>query len=261
LFTFTAWCPPENNRQKFVHNVLNFTIFIKNFVEFPEFRIVRANFDDNLKQCLYHSIHNKECPIFRLKDILNTAEPDETERNLMLRLGGVIRVKLDWDCNFDRSAKLCKPIYSFGRLDSRFRSSGPVPFSIGYNFRYAWYSVRNKRQFRTLTKAFGLRLIIVVSGKGRKFDIITLTLNIGSLVGIFGLATFFCNIVLLNISKRSSIYRKCVFQEVHLKTRAGSVTEDPRRPIQSLMNSLAPKVDFDRPSLQSLSTLDTTRKN
>ena len=166
---------------------------------------------ENLKTCIYDPIEHDECPIFRLEYIINEAEKNRTERGVLLRTGGVIRIKLDWDCNLDRSIKLCKPVYSFARLDT---PSYEETFSVGFNFRFASYWKRNKKYLRSLTKAYGLRLIISVSGKAGKFDFITLTLNTGSLVGIFGLATFLCDIILLNLTKKASLYRDLVFQRV-----------------------------------------------
>ncbi|CAF4575999.1 unnamed protein product, partial [Rotaria socialis] len=60
------------------------------------------------------------------------------------------------------------------------------------------------------------------SGKAGKFDFITLSLNIGSLVGIFGLATFVCDIIILNLSKRAKLYRKHICETVHFRTRFSS---------------------------------------
>jgi hypothetical protein len=166
---------------------------------------------DKLKPCIYHPIKDIDCPIFRLDHILNAAEKNRTERELILHAGGVIRVKLDWDCNLDRNIKLCKPKYSFARLDTPFHEE---TFSPGFNFRFASHWKYGENHLRSLKKAYGLRLIISVSGKAGKFDFITLTLNTGSLVGIFGLATFVCDIILLNLTKKASIYRDHVFQRV-----------------------------------------------
>jgi hypothetical protein len=175
---------------------------------------------DNLKPCIFHPVRHPDCPIYRINYIINQAEQNATERQLMLRLGGVIRVKLEWDCNLDRNIKLCKPKYSFARLDVPFRDR---PFSFGFNFRFASVWKNEEETFRTLTKAYGLRLIIAVSGKAGKFDFITLSLNTGSLVGIFGLATFLCDIILLHLSNKSRVYRDHVFESVHLRTRLDSV--------------------------------------
>ncbi len=197
-----------------IKDILNFTIFIKNFIEFPIFKVKHRNMIENLKPCIYDPIKNRDCPIFRLDYIINEAEKDIHERKLMLLYGGVIRVRLDWDCNFDRSVKLCKPMYSFARLDTQFREE---TFSIGFNFRFASHWKYNEKHLRSLTKAFGLRFIISVSGKAGKFDFITLTLNTGSLVGIFGLATFICDYILLNLTKNAHLYREQVVQRVTLQ--------------------------------------------
>ncbi|CAF1370503.1 unnamed protein product, partial [Didymodactylos carnosus] len=217
------WCPVEDDRipPQLVNEALNFTLFVKNFVEFPTFKIIRKNIVDNMKPCIYERTKDDKCPIFRLRDIIETVEPNLEEREQMLRLGGVIRIKLEWDCNFDYDAKRCIPKYSFGRLDARFTEKS---FSVGFNFRFASHWKRSQRQYRTLTKAFGLRLIISVSGQAGKFDFITLTLNIGSLMGIFGLATFICDIVMLHFCKKASVYRQYVFQKVHLNTLKNSST-------------------------------------
>ena len=172
---------------------------------------------ENLRPCVFHPIENKDCPIFRLDYIIREAEKNATEQDIMLRVGGVIRVKLDWDCNLDRRISLCKPVYSFARLDT---PSYEEKFSLGFNFRFAYHWKEQETYSRSLKKAYGLRLIVSVSGKAGKFDFITLTLNTGSLVGIFGLATFFCDIILLHLTKKASVYRDLVFQRVDADSEA-----------------------------------------
>jgi hypothetical protein len=55
-----------------------------------------------------------------------------------------------------------------------------------------------------------------VSGQAGRFDMITLSLNIGSLIGILGLATFICDIVALYVHRQSDVYRQQKFQDVDL---------------------------------------------
>ncbi|CAF2712811.1 unnamed protein product [Rotaria sp. Silwood2] len=212
-----SWCPPEDaeSSSMFIQGSLNFTIFIKTFIEFPLFGVKNKNMVDNLKQCVFDPIHNKDCPVFTIDYMLNQAENDSTERDLMLRYGGVINIKIHWDCDLDRSIKLCKPEYTFTRLDVPFHEK---PFSAGYNFRYTSTWKQNEEHFRILTKAYGLRFIITISGNAGKFSFITLTLNIGSLIGIFGIATFVSDIIVFHVSKRAGVYRSYVFEKVQLKT-------------------------------------------
>ena len=202
----------DEQARTIIRETRNFTIFIKNFIEFPTFRVKHKNMVENLRSCIYHPTENRDCPIFRLDHIISAAEKNRTEREVMLLSGAVIRVKIDWDCNLDRSIKLCRPKYSFARLDA---PSYEETFSPGFNFRFASHWKYRKMYLRSMKKAFGLRLIISVSGKAGRFDFITLTLNTGSLVGIFGLATFFCDWILLNLSKKSYIYRDYIFEHAN----------------------------------------------
>ncbi|CAF0749307.1 unnamed protein product [Rotaria sordida] len=213
-----GWCPVENDRNipEPIEDALNFTIFVKNFIEFPRFKVIRKNIRQGvsyLKKCNYDPINHKICPIFRVGTLLNLVEPDLTERIQMLKHGGVIRVKIEWKCNLDKSLDYCLPEYSFKRLDGPYKEED---FSKGFNFRFASHWKHHNRSFRTLTKAFGLRFIISVSGEAGRFDIITLSLNIGSLIGILGLATFVCDIVALYVHRQSDVYRQQKFQDVDL---------------------------------------------
>ena len=217
LFNFLGWCPVEDDHREatYLHNVLNFTIFIKNAIEFPIFNVKHSNMIEDLKPCIFHPINNTNCPIFRLDYIINEVVKDHRERELMLNLGGVIRIKIDWDCNLDYNIKLCKPIYSFARLDTPFHDE---VFSVGFNFRFASHWKYNGEYLRLLRKVYGLRLVISVSGEARKFDIITLTLKTGSMISIFGLATLLCDVILLNLTPKASIYRDFVFQRPVART-------------------------------------------
>ncbi|CAF0877187.1 unnamed protein product [Rotaria sordida] len=229
LCEYAGWCPPEDDQTStmIVQEVRNFTIFMKNFIEFPTFEVKHKNMVDELtKPCIFHPKTNKDCPIFTIDHIINEAEKNLSEHSLMLHYGCVIRMKVDWDCNLDRKIKLCKPEYSFARLDIPFYEN---PFSPGFNFRYATSWKQNQTYVRALTKAYGLRLIIAITGKAGKFDFITLTLNIGSLVGIFGLATFICDIAILHLSKKAHTYRKHIFDTVQLSARPDTILELAKR--------------------------------
>lgn len=226
-----GWCPVENdlNVPKPIYDALNFTVFVKNFVEFTRFGISRTNMFHNpttFLKCLYHPVHDKLCPIFRIGDILQIVEPDDVERDKMLQYGGVVRIKIDWMCNLDLGADKCQPVYSFGRLDSRSRDE---QFSFGFNFRFASHWKSKTRSHRILKKAFGLRLIVTVNGEAGRFDFLVLTLNIGSMIGVLGLATFICDILALYFCKQGSIYRKQKFQTVNLAS-ASSISTIHKNP-------------------------------
>ncbi|CAF1367905.1 unnamed protein product, partial [Didymodactylos carnosus] len=212
LCELEGWCPVEDDKQgrDHINDALNFTIFLKNFVEFPEFDVVRKNFRSYMTSCIYNKT-NKLCPIFRLRQIVEAVENDEDERASMLKHGAVIRLKIYWDCNFDLNVRKCVPEYSFRRIDTKHKNEN---FSKGFNFRFVNNWKADNRSYRILKKAFGLRIIISVSGEGRKFDLITLTLNIGSIMGIFGVASMICEIFMLHLSSHSEFYKNLVFENV-----------------------------------------------
>ncbi|CAF1315763.1 unnamed protein product [Adineta steineri] len=221
-----GWCPVENDLiiPKPIMGTLNYTILLKNFIEFARFNITRRNIFNESKYfqtCRYHPIHDRWCPTFRIDDLLHLVENDEEERHDMLARGAVLRIKIDWMCNLDLGENECKPLYSFGRLNPR---SSDESFSVGFNFRYASHWRINNKSYRTLTKAYGLRFIVTVTGDAGRFSFFVLTLNIGSIVGVLSLATFICDIVALYCSEQGYIYRRQKFQSVHLKNRLISST-------------------------------------
>lgn len=55
-------------------------------------------------------------------------------------------------------------------------------------------------------KIFGARLVIHVTGNGRKFDIIALLITVGSGIGLFGIADFICDNLLRFFVKEDRVY-------------------------------------------------------
>jgi P2X purinoceptor 5 len=122
-----GWCPVPDD-----HNIptpsrdsLNFTIFIKNIIENPRFGVVRDNtmvLVSYLKRCNYDPHMDTTCPVFRIGTILDIVDPDRREQESLLQFGGVIHIKIHWNCNLDKPLDQCNPHYSFERLDYRYRS-------------------------------------------------------------------------------------------------------------------------------------------
>ncbi|CAF1163003.1 unnamed protein product [Rotaria sordida] len=146
-----GWCPVSDDyiTPTPSRDALNFNLFIKNFIEFKRFKLIKTNIAINssyFKVCNYDPIKDKTCPIFRLGTLLDMIEPDLHEQMNMLQ--------------YDRSLDQCIPHYSFRRLDPPFKQA---KFSFGYNFRFASHWKHENRSFRTLTKAYGIRFIFSVS--------------------------------------------------------------------------------------------------
>uniref|UniRef100_A0A8C1N0G0 P2X purinoceptor n=1 Tax=Cyprinus carpio TaxID=7962 RepID=A0A8C1N0G0_CYPCA len=226
-----SWCPVEDDRQIPDPAILltseNYTLFIKNSITFPHFNVVRSNLVESVNQsyintCLYHPKTDPLCPIFRLGDIVELSGFSFSE---IARLGGAIGLLIDWDCNLDLSIRHCEPKYEFYGLYGTGRNDKEKP-SLGYNFRYAKYYVEKGVEKRTLMKVFGVRIDIIVNGRAGKFDIIPTLTAIGSGVGIFGVATVVCDLLLLHFVTKKDFYKNMKFKHTEIpeevKTQDGS---------------------------------------
>ncbi|KAI4877408.1 hypothetical protein NFI96_011707, partial [Prochilodus magdalenae] len=213
-----SWCPVEDDREipdpPHLLAAENYTLFIKNSITFPEFKVVRSNLveivDQNyIKTCLYDPDENPLCPIFRLGDIVKFSGFDFSQ---IAKVGGAIGILIDWECNLDLSIKKCIPKYGFHGLYGNPKEGDNNQASVGYNFRKAKYYVEDKVEKRTLMKIYGIRIDVIVHGLARKFDIIPTLTAIGSGVGIFGVATVVCDLVLLYLLPKRDFYKNMKFK-------------------------------------------------
>ncbi|KAM9327287.1 P2X purinoceptor 3 [Gastrophryne carolinensis] len=205
-----GWCPTENDTVKMplLMEAENFTIFVKNSVRFPIFHFERGNLPNSLK-CLYHPEKSPLCPIFRLGDIVKFAGQNFTT---LADKGGVLSIKIGWICDLDKSWDLCLPQYSFTRLDGVSEKNN---LSQGYNFRYArYYMSSDGTEFRTLIKAFGIRIDVLVYGNAGQFNIIPTLINIVAAFTSVGVGTVLCDIILLNFLKGADQYKAKKFEEI-----------------------------------------------
>ncbi|CAI9740575.1 P2X purinoceptor 4-like isoform X1 [Octopus vulgaris] len=203
-----AWCPFENDTlsEPLLKSAANFTIFIKNNVHFPKFNVSRVNVDSNMsKNCTYDPHTLKSCPIFRMStitDIFGTPF-----KNVALQ-GASIQVNIVWNCNLDHSLDECLPEYRFTRLD---RSN---VVSEGFNFRFAKYFQSGDQPMRTLVKAYGIQFLVTIQGRGGKFSIVPLMLNLGSGLALLSLASVVADIIMLYVLKSKNFYREQKYQNV-----------------------------------------------
>ncbi|XP_031551512.1 P2X purinoceptor 4-like [Actinia tenebrosa] len=218
-----AWCPIESDvtpmpiftpslpKGKPLLDARNFTVLIKNSVQFPNFKISKRNIDSNadsktLKNCMYDKKNSPLCPIFKLQTIVEDAGENFTQ---LAFEGGVMGIIINWQCDFDSLSYSCEPVYSFRRLDD-----AHAPIAGGYNFRHANYYVKNDTLHRTLFKSYGIRFVVTVIGQGGKFSVIPLFLNLGSGLALLGIATVLCDIVVLYVLRRKNFYREKKYQYV-----------------------------------------------
>ncbi|ODM99155.1 P2X purinoceptor 4, partial [Orchesella cincta] len=191
-----GWCPiergvlPRKGLKPLLEDVQDFTIMLKNTVEFPDCGNQQGrNLPHNitasyLKDCMYHKETDPLCPIFRIGDIIKWSG-DEFSRVAVK--GGVFRIKILWECDFDfgRSVDTCKPKYDFIRVDDR-----EAGVSTGWNFRSANYYSETER---TLKKQFALKILINLEGEGRKFNFFQLVVTLGATIGLFSVAPLVCD--------------------------------------------------------------------
>ncbi|XP_072302779.1 P2X purinoceptor 1 isoform X2 [Eucyclogobius newberryi] len=213
-----TWCPVENDTHipdpPLLMSAENTTLFIKNSVTFPVFGVSRSNLVEGIdveyiNSCLYHPEKAPLCPIFNMGDIVKLSGFNfET----IAKVGGAIGIVVDWTCNFDLAVQHCKPQYTFHGLYGNPNETDKARASVGYNFRYARHYFEDKVQKRTLLKVFGIRIDIIVQSLGRKFDIIPTLTAIGSGVGIFGVATVVCDLVLLYLLPKRAFYKNMKFK-------------------------------------------------
>ncbi|KAM4700258.1 P2X purinoceptor 5 isoform 1-T1 [Discoglossus pictus] len=216
-----AWCPVEKRKKPktpLLGKAENFTVYIKNSIRFPKFNFSKANIlstdnDSFLKTCRFGT-DDHYCPIFHLGKIVSWTGSDFQD---LAMEGGVIGIQIEWDCDLDRDASECHPLYSFTRLDNKFSEKS---VSSGYNFRFAkYYRDPNGTDYRTMIKAYGIRFDIMVNGKAGKFNIIPTIVNVASGLALMGAGAFFCDLVLLYFMKKSYFYRDKKFEEVKSSTK------------------------------------------
>uniref|UniRef100_A0A8C4H2X3 P2X purinoceptor n=1 Tax=Dicentrarchus labrax TaxID=13489 RepID=A0A8C4H2X3_DICLA len=157
-----TWCPIEEYaalREPALVEAINFTVFIRNSIHFPKFK---RDMQKYLNKCHYDEEKEPYCPNFRLGYIADQARENFSE---LCRTGGVIGVFINWKCNLDIDPSNCKPTYSFRRLDLRKDQA-----NSGYYYRFAKYYSKHGVESRTLIKAYGIRLDVIVHGHAGKFS-------------------------------------------------------------------------------------------
>ena len=186
---------------RFNYEALDYIIFIKHFIEFPQLGLIRHNLlsnvltDDYIKTCEYDPHKHPLCPKFRLIKILELIESNPTEYELMFDYGSLIEIKISWKCNLDRSIKYCEPIYEFERLD--IQPYDENPYEPGSNFLTSrhFFQPQDRQLYRIHKQIYNFHIIISVTGEAGRFDLFQTTTSIGSFLGIFGTGAIVCDLL------------------------------------------------------------------
>ncbi|XP_008333739.1 P2X purinoceptor 2 [Cynoglossus semilaevis] len=224
-----SWCPIEEFavvREPALVEAINFTVFIRNSIHFPRFKVLRGNIKDAsnkrnlhkyLSKCHYDEEKEPYCPNFRLGYIAHKARENFSE---LCKTGGVIGVFINWQCNLDLDPSHCKPAYSFRRLDVRKDQA-----NSGYYYRFAKYYSREGVESRTLIKAYGIRLDIIVHGHAGKFSPIPTIISTVTAMTSVGICTIICDWIMLTFIDKNEVYSDRKFDEVHKEPTAPIPTE------------------------------------
>lgn len=218
-----AWCPTEFENTYFTNagpkiNAENFTVLIKNTIEFPN---LDANFfkknyisNDDLANCTNSLNGNNYCPIFKLGDLVNMIKQGPKNFSTLATKGAVVVVTITWNCDLDMPISHCNPQYSAKRIDTSPLET--VNNTGGFNFRFAkyWYD-SNGIQYRTLVKAYGILFIIELVGQGGKFSFVATILKLGSTIALLGIAAILSDMVVLYVVQKRHLYWHQKYQMVN----------------------------------------------
>lgn len=199
-----AWCPEELSQStEYVVNasdVAEYTVYLKTLVTFIAFDINLRNVRDATDfTCRYDPKKDPACPILRIGDILSGLD---TNKEALFKNGGLVEIRQLWDCNFDYNHEKCFPEYSFNILQS-----GDDRNSPGINYRTAVNTRVDDKDYRTLSKIYGLRFVITISGTSGRFNIVNLVVAIGSGIGFMVISDIVCDSIFMYIHRQRKRYR------------------------------------------------------
>ncbi|KAM8865218.1 P2X purinoceptor 2 [Synchiropus picturatus] len=213
-----SWCPIEEHavqREPPLLEAINFTVFIRNSILFPKFGLRKGNIKQAsnkrdiykyLSKCHYDEEKEPYCPNFRLGYIAEKARENFHE---LCKTGAVIGVFINWRCNLDMDPSHCKPTYSFRRLDMRKDEA-----NSGYYNRFAKHYHKDGVEIRTLIKAVGIRLDIIVHGHAGKFSPIPTIISTVTAMTSVGICTIICDWIMLTFIDKNEVYSERKFDEV-----------------------------------------------
>lgn len=196
-----AWCPTENDlTPTMLDGIANFTVFIRLNVQFQRFDVTLDNTGDLRNATMGVNL-------WRVSDIIE--EAGLTNQWDEIKMGGaIIALRTTWNCDFDYSASKCKPSYRWSRIDNP-----QSQLSVGFNFRDADFY--DNGVSRDQNKRYGLRLFVIVSGKGSKFNFVALLTTLGAGLGLLSVATVIGDIIAIYLlGKKSLYYRHNKYREV-----------------------------------------------
>eukprot|EP01084_Bolivina_argentea_P181873 314071_1 len=212
-----SWCPLENDTNvDIIHNIGEFTVFVKIDVSFDRFGVDRGNTYDRLNTSAPEFGYN----LFTIDDIIsNATNGGITSYYDVAERGAIILISSVWNCNLDNNINECNPRYTMTRIDDE-----PDTISTGYNFRTVEYDTNE--QFRFLKKLYGIRVIFICEGRAGRFDWAALTVTFGAGLAYLGIASVIADVVMENFLRESKHYVANKLRAVGKKGSLASATNE-----------------------------------
>jgi len=201
-----------------VANVENWSLFVRVNSEFPLFGVKLNSAEKELRP---------DRNLWQIKKILENAGTSYQE---ISATGAIILMRADFDCNFNGGDD-CQPEWTYERLD---KTRPDANFSTGFNFYTVQYEGPNQR---TVTKRYGIKIEVSVSGRGGKFSIVNCLIAVGAGISLLSIASLVTDFVLQHIEwKGRNAYNRTQVREMD---EADFATEiDPKDAEDPLMTSL-----------------------
>ncbi|KAH9285351.1 P2X purinoceptor 4 [Echinococcus granulosus] len=222
----------KENKVAPLYEVLNFTVLIRNIIEFPFYKIKRNNIlgwmnNTYLKMCRFNVSDevDRHFPRFRIQDVITLSGADIW---YILLHGGIIDININWDCDLDKALENTA-------TDER----DIVHMDEKYYLEFGNYFTSSQHR-RLLHKFNGIQFLISVTGKGGRFSLLEFSMKIGSCMALFGTATLLCNLILIHFSPDRRRYKQTVYRLRTLTKCKGFIK-------RSLANLSPPKPALNKP--------------
>jgi len=254
-----AWCPTELELDNHLNNftilgVEDFTVFVRMNVNYPLFGIKTDNTRGADKT-------QNGFNLWTLRDMITQAG---FTYNGVKNQGMTIGMNAVWDCDFDHPVDNCKPTVSFQRLDDPTST-----LSTGFNFR-SIEMFHDEYDSRQLTKHYGVRVLVLISGVGRKFSPVALLTAIGAGIGLLSVATLIADFIATKVLHDKELYKEAKYKDPeqereqakeHLNQARQILAEHQCVHCGATDPELAKKVDFMDPDAAASTTAMSNADN
>jgi len=238
--TISGWCPPEpaSAAPVALQGVGNFTVYVRMYARFPKWEATQRLAWNNL-DATSSSGPTDGWNLWSLTALLQLADVDLSagDNASVWSTGADLVMTLELDCNLDARGSAddvlssqCAPAYAPGAQLFRkasdqdasgwgkvYRLDTNSSLSVGANRRFsdlpmgggeADTSAVGELTNRTLTKAYGVKLQVLLSGTGRKFDAQETVTHLGAGLALFGIATAVVDLLAVYFFPRRAWYAR-----------------------------------------------------